>query len=231
MSDDLLAAGLRALIYPHTGDVADVRRTASGFSSDLTAQVDCEKGPFFVKAVRNRPGGRRDSLVRERLINEFVRPISPALRWHSEGDSRIVLGFELVQARSSDFAPGSPDLPEIVDTVSRIGELGLPGIAHDWAEARWTGPGRPVARRSSTRLVSSCSSSRPVTALKPPRHRPAAAQRGRARTSADPAAVDAFAAATLRMYRAFVERKPDAVWLTSMVTAAESWAEHRSERA
>jgi hypothetical protein len=46
-------------------------------------------------------------------------------------------------------------------------------------------------------------------------------------TSADPRAVDAFAAATLRMYRAFVERKPDAAWLRAMVAAAESWVEYR----
>ncbi|MGI5192304.1 hypothetical protein ACQEVY_01390 [Streptomyces sp. CA-288835] len=62
-----------ALIHSHTGDLADTQPTERGFGSDLSAVVECEKGPFFVKAMRNRPGGRRDSITRERLINPFIR--------------------------------------------------------------------------------------------------------------------------------------------------------------
>lgn len=48
---------LWALALPHTGPVAVVSPTRYGFGSDLTAIVACERGPFFVKAMRNRPGG------------------------------------------------------------------------------------------------------------------------------------------------------------------------------
>lgn len=126
-----------ALIDPHTGGLGSARRTARGFGSDLTALVDCEKGPFFVKAMRNRPGGRRDSLVRERLINPFVRTVSPALLWTAESAEWLVLGFEVVEGRSSAFEPGSPDLPAVVATLNRIGEITLPGVATMWAETRW----------------------------------------------------------------------------------------------
>lgn len=67
------------LIEEHTGPVAGIHRTERGFSSDLTAVVDCSRGPFFVKAMRNRPGGRRESLIRERRINTHLGHISPHL--------------------------------------------------------------------------------------------------------------------------------------------------------
>lgn len=66
MDTDLLGSAIQPVIREHTGPVAEIRRTAHGASSDLTAIVECENGPFFIKAVRNRPGGRRDSLIRER---------------------------------------------------------------------------------------------------------------------------------------------------------------------
>ncbi|WP_046503323.1 hypothetical protein [Streptomyces odonnellii] len=125
------------LVHPHTGDLVEFRPTARGFSSDVTALIEGEKGRFFVKAVRNRPGGRRDSIARERLVNPAVCPISPALRWHAEDDKWIALGFDWAEGRSSGFAPDSPDLPAIIDTLNRIGELDLPEVAHDWPETRW----------------------------------------------------------------------------------------------
>jgi hypothetical protein len=44
---------------------------------------------------------------------------------------------------------------------------------------------------------------------------------------ADPKAVDAFAAATVRMYWRFAKRKPDESWLTAMAVAAEEWTTYR----
>ncbi|MFE2870946.1 hypothetical protein [Embleya sp. NPDC059259] len=137
MSRSLPPPEFLALIRPHTGEPGNVRPTSRGFSSDITALVESEEGRFFVKAVRNRPGGRRDSLIRERLINPTVHPISPALLWNTEDDDWLVLGFEAVEGRRSDFAPDSPDLPAIVDTLNRIGELDPPEVAHDWPETRW----------------------------------------------------------------------------------------------
>lgn len=111
--------------------------TARGFGSDLTVLVDCEKGWFFVKAVRNRPGGRRESLIRERLINDHTIPVVPPLLWDVEDKAWLVLGFEAVEARTTDLTPGSPDVPKVVDLVDDIGRLPLPGIASEWTENRW----------------------------------------------------------------------------------------------
>ncbi|MFJ6742789.1 protein kinase [Streptomyces sp. NPDC091279] len=137
MHTDLPDPAILALIQEHTGPVSELRCTAGGFSSDLTALVGCEKGAFFVKAVRNRPGGRRDSLLRERLVNASVRSLSPPLLWDVEDDGWVVLGFEAVEGRDADFAPGSLDLPLVVDAVARVGRLPLPEVARDWRETRW----------------------------------------------------------------------------------------------
>ncbi|MEV6496915.1 hypothetical protein [Streptomyces prunicolor] len=137
MSAEDPASDILPLIQQHTGLVASVQRTERGFSSDLTAIVECEKGPYFVKAVRNRPGGRRDSLVRERVISEFTRSISPAMLWEVEADSWLVLGYEAVEGRRANLKPDSSDLPTVVDLVGRIGELALPDVAAEWAETRW----------------------------------------------------------------------------------------------
>ncbi|MDS1269276.1 hypothetical protein RIF23_03080 [Lipingzhangella sp. LS1_29] len=70
-----------------------------------------------------------------------------------------------------------------------------------------------------------------VVQLVAARHEPAEAEgwaeKCDAWTSADRDAVDAFAAATVRMYREHAKRFPDQQWRKAMVVAAESWATHR----
>ncbi|MFF1697450.1 protein kinase [Streptomyces sp. NPDC058257] len=99
--------------------------------------VEGALGRVFVKGIANRAGGRRDSIIRERLINEAVHPLSPRLLWHAENDQWIALGFELVNGRPSDFAPCSVDLPAVAQLVNRIREVPLPAMAEDWPETRW----------------------------------------------------------------------------------------------
>ncbi|SFC14069.1 protein kinase [Streptomyces aidingensis] len=129
--------GFRALLRPHTGVVTEIRPTARGFATDLAAVVVGEGERFFVKAMRNRPGGRRDQILREKAINPFVRSLAPALLWTAEDEEWIAIGFEAIEARCTEFSPGSPDLPIVVDLLCRIGRLGLPGVVRDWPETRW----------------------------------------------------------------------------------------------
>lgn len=250
------------LVGPYTGEQHDVQPTKRGNSSDVTALVQCENGPVFVKACRNRPGGRRASIIRERLVNPSVRALSPTLRWHAEDDAWIVLGFEVVEGRSSDFAPGSADLPTVVDVLNRIGELPLPDEAHDWQETRWNrfadeddaqlfrgttllftdinpdnlmignGRGWAVDWSWPTHGASFIDPSCLVVQLIAAGHTAKAAEGWAANckgwADADPRAIDAFAAATLRMNCAFAERNPEANWLSAMADAAQAWVDHRS---
>jgi hypothetical protein len=253
---------VRALIHPYTGDVSGIRPTAYGFSSDLTALVDCEKGPFFVKVMRNRPGGRRDSIMREKAVNPYAQPVAPALRWHAEDEGWIVLGFEVVEGRPSDFEPGSPDLPIIVELVNRLARLPLPEVARDWPETRWdrftASPAEAELFRGDallhtdinpdnmligegnswvvdwawpTRGAAFIDPATLVTQLVASGHSAESAEGWvsdcPAWKDADPSAIDAFAAASLRMQRRLSERRPDAEWLGAMATATQQWAIHR----
>ncbi|MEU5163062.1 protein kinase [Streptomyces sp. NPDC020875] len=137
MTQRLPDSGFLDLVQPFTGKLTEMRAAERGFMSDVLVLIEGAKGRFFVKGVRNRAGGRRDSLIRERLINDIVRPVSPPLRWHAEDDRWLALGFDQVEARSSRFGPGSPDLPAVLDLLVRIGEIPLPDMAADWHETRW----------------------------------------------------------------------------------------------
>ncbi|MFE3824175.1 protein kinase [Streptomyces sp. NPDC059092] len=137
--DDLPDGHFRHLLLPYTGEVTHVRVPARGFGSDFSPVIDSEKGRFFVKAMFNNPGGRKDSILRERAINPSVQPLSPRLLWSVGGDDAgwIILGFEAIEENGLDFEPGSPDLPLAVDLLNRAAALELPDVARDWAEDRW----------------------------------------------------------------------------------------------
>lgn len=261
MTRELPGPEFWALIHPHTGAVHSAERTARGYSSDLTALIDCERGRFFVKAMRNRPGGRRDSILREREIGPSVEPVSPTVRWQAEDGRWIVLGFEAVSGRRADFAPGSPDLPVVVGLLDQLAGLGLPDVARDWPETRWdrfapddeealfrgdallhadVNPSNVVLGDGDAWLVDWGWPTRGAGFIDPAQlvvqlisggHSPAGAESWAARCAAwraaDPNAVNAFAAATVRMHREVVARRPDAPWLGAMAEAANTWAEHR----
>ncbi|MGR3872990.1 hypothetical protein ACUXZZ_31085 [Streptomyces graminifolii] len=265
MDTDLPESAIRPLIEEHTGPVTGIHRTERGFSSDLTAVVDCARGPFFIKAMRNRPGGRRESLIREKRINAYLGHISPHLLWDVESEDWLVLGFEAVDGRSSDFAPDSPDLARVVDVIDAIGRLRLPQIAQDWTETRWDlfasdgseaelfrgdsllytdiNPSNIIVEKRRVWAVDWAWPTRGAGFIDPALlvlqlvaagHAPGSAEKLAERLpawrEAAPKAVDAFAAANLRMYRAAVGRKPDVDWLKAMVDACLAWAVHRGVR-
>ncbi|GAA3886767.1 hypothetical protein [Streptomyces sedi] len=128
-----------SLIRPYTGAVTHhgPPPDGHGFSTDVLLVVECENGSFFLKGMRNRPGGRRDQMVREGLINPFVRSVSPELMWSTEDEHWIVLAFERVHAREAAFDSHTGDLPTIVGMLNQIGRLELPDIAREWHETRW----------------------------------------------------------------------------------------------
>ncbi|MFF9897428.1 radical SAM protein [Streptomyces longispororuber] len=135
--DDLPDSHFRELIHPYTGDVTEVRRPARGFSSDFAAVIRAEAGRFFVKAMFNQPGGRLDSLNRERDIAPYVESVSPRLLWSADGEGWVILGFEAIDGRTSSFNLDSADLPVIVETLNRAAAIPTPSVARDWPETRW----------------------------------------------------------------------------------------------
>ncbi|ARZ72597.1 hypothetical protein SMD11_7021 [Streptomyces albireticuli] len=262
--DDLPDGHFRHLILPYTGNVTHVQVPDRGFSSDFSAVIDSEKGRFFVKAMFNNPGGRKDSILRERAINPYVQPLSPRLLWSVDGDDAgwIILGFEAIEERGLDFEPGSPDLPLAVDLLNRAASLELPDIARDWREDRWDAyvnsedelmllrgdallhtdinPSNLTVGEAGAWIIDWSWPTRGpgfidpaclVVQLIAAGHTPESAESWAAGctawANADPQAIDAFAAADLRMHRQLAERTPNESWLADMATAAQAWAEHR----
>ncbi|MFH8491963.1 protein kinase [Streptomyces longisporoflavus] len=262
MNRRLPTADFLDLIHPYTGDVFDAQPTARGFSSDVLMLVDGGLGRFFVKGIENRAGGRRDSLIRERTVNPSVHPLSPCLRWHTQNDQWIALGFERVHGQPSNFAPDSADLPVIVQLVNRIGQIALPAAAEHWPETRWDrfasdlgqaalfkgdslihgdiNPGNLLVGDTGSWVVDWAWPTRGSALIDPSLlvlqliaagHSPQSAESWvsgcAAWSNSDPAAIDAFAWANLRMYQKRAERHPDQTWLAAMETAARAWAGYR----
>ncbi|MER0244770.1 phosphotransferase [Streptomyces sp. HSW2009] len=261
MQENLPDPELWSLIHPFTGNLTSVDRTQRGFDSDLTAVVECEQGPFFVKAMRNRQGGRRSSILRERAIASTVRPIAPALVWEVENDDWIALGYEVVSGRRADFNPGSPDLSEVTALINGLRELPAPKVAQTWTESRWdrfTDPETAQLFRGGTLLHTDIHPSNiivgdgrswlvdwswptlgagfidpasTVMQLISAGHTPAQAETWATQcegwAKAAPAALDAFARATRRMWATRAEGQPGETWLTAMLAAAEEWTQYR----
>jgi hypothetical protein len=127
---------IQQLIAPHTGRIHHVE-SAAGHSAATTAVVTSEQGRVFVKAVPDRPGGLRDEVEREGLINPHLDGLAPKLLWRTRGEGWFALGFEVIDARPTDYAPGSADLPRVVEAMERVVELPLPNVARSWVETRW----------------------------------------------------------------------------------------------
>ncbi|MFI9204057.1 protein kinase [Streptomyces sp. NPDC053048] len=262
--DDLPDGHFRHLILPYTGKVTHVRVPARGFSSDFAAIIDSEKGRFFVKAMFNNPGGRKDSILRERAINPYVQPLSPRLLWSVDGDDAgwIILGFEAIEERGLGFEPGSPDLPLAVDLLNRAASLGLPDVARDWREDRWDAyvssedelallrgdallhtdinPSNLTVGEAGAWIIDwswptrgpgfidpACFVVQLISAGHSPESAESWAAGCTAWSSADPKAIDVFAAADLRMHRRLAEQNPDEAWLAAMAEATQAWVDHR----
>lgn len=250
------------LVRPFTGSVAEMRPTEHGFMTDVLVLIDGDLGRFFVKGVRNREGGRRDSLIRERLINNAVRSVSPRLCWHTENDQWMALGFEQVEGRPSRFEPGSPDLPAVLDLLGRVQEIPLPALVEDWHETGWdafaddseallfrgdtllhgdvapsnflvgAGTSWAVDWAWPTRGAGFIDPASLVLQLIAAGHTPTEAEQLVSEcpgwSKADPQGIDAFARASLRMFRHRAERYPEQTWLRAMEATAQAWVEHRS---
>ncbi|QVJ00755.1 protein kinase [Nocardiopsis eucommiae] len=90
-----------------------------------------------MKAVPDRPGGLLGEVEREGAINSHLGGLAPRLLWQVRGAGWFVVGFEVIDARPTDYAPGSPDLPRLVEAMDRIVGLPLPDVARPWVEDRW----------------------------------------------------------------------------------------------
>ncbi|HEX9359102.1 MAG TPA: phosphotransferase [Streptosporangiaceae bacterium] len=132
-----LSQAVRDLIEAHTGPVREARTVTGGLNSQLAAVLDTADGPLFVKGLRtDHPGVVRQQ--REAMINPYVLPLAPQLRWQAEGAGWNLLAFAyIVGARHADYSPGSADLPAVVQVINRLQQIRCPDLPVKRAEQRW----------------------------------------------------------------------------------------------
>jgi hypothetical protein len=122
---DDLPGPLRQAIEARTGRITGVRMATAGQNSPLAAIVDARDGKAFVKGM---PSAHRRVVTqaREAAVASFVSEISPALLWHFDEAGWNVLGYEYVDGRHADYAPGSPDLDRLVHLMDALSAIKVP---------------------------------------------------------------------------------------------------------
>ncbi|WP_157855883.1 phosphotransferase [Streptomyces aureocirculatus] len=92
--------------------------------SRLACTVHARSGRLFVKGTQlDDPSAwvyRHEAQVTRHA------PLAPRLLWEVEADGWLLVGYEYVDGRHSDLAPGSPDVGSLVRTLTAVSEVPWP---------------------------------------------------------------------------------------------------------
>ncbi|MFF3264798.1 aminoglycoside phosphotransferase [Streptomyces sp. NPDC002932] len=142
-----LPADVRQAVVDKTGRVHAARTVRGGMNSGIASVLETESGSVFVKGIpADHP--QAGAQGREAAIAPHLPASCPRLYWHLELDGWSLLGYEVIDGRHANYAPGSPDLPlveaaltelqqvtaptdiEIKDALDRWAEYAPPGTLH-----------------------------------------------------------------------------------------------------
>ncbi|MFJ3757129.1 aminoglycoside phosphotransferase [Streptomyces sp. NPDC090080] len=124
-----------AALERRSGRVIRSEAVGQGLNSEIAARVFTESGSFFVKGLRADHKWVRTQ-HREAEVNPFLCGIAPRLHWKIEESGWVLLGFEIISGHHANYSPDSPDLPKVVDLLSRLGEIEIPAVELRRAEQR-----------------------------------------------------------------------------------------------
>ncbi|MGW8399710.1 phosphotransferase family protein [Streptomyces lydicus] len=254
-----IPADVLATVETRTGPVLNAEHVSSGLNSEIAVRLHTAERSVFVKGLRtDHP--RVWTQEREAQTNPYVVGIAPRLLWRINRGQWDLLGFEDIDGRHADYAPGSADLPLIADAMRRLGEIPCPDLPlkkmsdrlrsyvddtavlasfdgdcllhTDWNHAN-------VLVTDRARLVDWAWASRGAGWIDPALwviwliscgHTPAEAEQWASRVPAwagpPPEAVDAFAAASARLWDEIAGADPDE-WTRRIQLAASTWSTHR----
>lgn len=131
---------VRAAVEHHTGRIWQASPVETGSISDVAAVLDTGDGRYFCKgAAADNPMGWMHR--NEARINPHLPPPMPRLRWQVDQDGWLLLGFEHIDGRHPDLAPGSTDLPAVAAalTATVAALTPCPPIRVQPATVRWAG--------------------------------------------------------------------------------------------
>jgi hypothetical protein len=118
----------RSAVHECTGPVLAATIVSTGANSGLAVKLHTQTGPVFVKGILlDHPQVKTQA--READVNSYLPPSAPMLLWHVQAGGWDLLGFQLVDGRSADFAPGSTDLPLVVAALEEMAAAKCPDIS------------------------------------------------------------------------------------------------------
>ena len=132
---DELPDDVRNAIETQCGPVLRIETPSAGRNSALSALLHTTNGSVFVKGI---PTDVRlfNAHLHEIRVNTWLRHrVSgvPRLLWTIEAGGWLLAGYEPVPGEHANFAPDSPDIPAVIDTISRLAEDLTPSPAPDVA--------------------------------------------------------------------------------------------------
>ncbi|MFF2503484.1 aminoglycoside phosphotransferase [Streptomyces sp. NPDC058067] len=106
-------------------------------NSSIASVLETDRGPVFVKGIpADHP--QVDAQRREAAVAPYLPASCPRLYWHIEAAGWSLLGYEVVDGRHADYAPGSPDLPLVEAALAELQAVTAPtGIEIKDARDRW----------------------------------------------------------------------------------------------
>ncbi|CAG7642410.1 hypothetical protein [Actinacidiphila bryophytorum] len=105
-----LPAEVRQAVTDKTGAVHQAVTAPGGMNSGIASVLETDSGAIFVKGIpTDHPQVRAQR--REATVAPHLPASCPRLYWHLALGGWSLLGYEVVDGRHADYAPGSPDLP------------------------------------------------------------------------------------------------------------------------
>ncbi|MDL4819100.1 hypothetical protein [Actinomadura opuntiae] len=131
-----MPAAARETVEGCTGSIYSATTMSEGKNSAIAAVLDAERGRLFVKGLR-RDYARRWTQEMEATVAPFVEEISPRCLLRHVSDDWDLLVFDVVEGRHASYAPDSPDLPLLIETMKKLGSIPAPDLPIKRAEQRW----------------------------------------------------------------------------------------------
>ena len=255
---DELPSPVRGAVESATGAVLDVEHVAAGFNCGIAALLHTPTGRVFIKGLRS-DHPRVVTQRREAEINPHLGPVAPRLLWQLDLNGWNILGFEHLDGRHANLAPGSADLPKIADALRRLGHIHAPDLPLRRLEERWAGliDDSELTLLTGKHLLHTDLNPHNILIAQHARiidwawptlgavwidpacatlwliaegHTPPAAEAWAAQipswAAASPPGIDAFTAASCRLWEQIAHNDPQP-WKLRLHAAAQAWAQHR----
>ncbi|WP_333769609.1 aminoglycoside phosphotransferase [Streptomyces sp. IBSBF 2435] len=132
-----LPVDVRQAVADKTGAVRQAVTAPGGMNSGIASVLETDSGPVFVKGIpTGHPQVRAQH--REAAVAPYLPASCPRLYWHLEFGGWSLLGYEVVDGRHADYAPGSPDLPLVEAALAELQEITAPAdVEIKQAVDRW----------------------------------------------------------------------------------------------